>query len=125
MWEAGMQVLNEVRTKLGMPIHGDRRREYYRYIFSEAARRYRPQPYPGVIALIARQGYAIEQSTRWGPIAKGGLNVHELPGTHAEIVRPPLSEQLAAVIDQSLPRSTIPSANGWLKEQSELPQTSS
>ena len=23
----------------------------------------------------------------------GGLNVHELPGTHAEIVRPPLSEQ--------------------------------
>ena len=125
IWEAGAQVQNEVRTMLGMPIHGDRRREYYRYIFSEAARRYRPQPYPGGIELIARQGYAIEQSTRWGPIAKGGLNVHELPGTHAEIVRPPLSEQLAAVIDQSLSRSTIPSATGWLKDQSELPQTSS
>jgi hypothetical protein len=36
---------------------------------------------------------------RWGPLALGGLAVHEIPAEHAEMVWPPYSATLARGLD--------------------------
>lgn len=43
---------------------------FYRQMFSQAMRHYRPSPYVGAIEFYAREGPAREQEKRWRPIAK-------------------------------------------------------
>ena len=77
---------------------------FYRQVFSQAMRHYRPSPYAGEIEFYAREGYAREQEKRWSPIAKGGLTVYELSGDHEAIGRREGGKQLAQRLDESLQR---------------------
>lgn len=59
----------------------------------EASRAYRPQPYPGVITLFRatkqQRGTCDERTLGWQELAAGGLEIHEVRGTHGSIVVEP------------------------------------
>lgn len=71
----------------------------YNGAYLAAMARYRPKPYPGrVILFVAGQG-ATESFARerlfWGKLARGGADVHVVPGTHAEMLHEPQAGVIA------------------------------
>jgi acyl transferase domain-containing protein len=60
-----------------------------------AALRYEALPYPGRITLFRASvplnfiDMPADRELGWGPVAKAGVEVHEIPGTHREIMREP------------------------------------
>ena len=98
------QLPNRIRLGRGQALSQEARRVFYRQVFSQAMRHYRPSPYAGEIEFYAREGYAREQEKRWSPIAKGGLTVYELSGDHEAIGRREGGKQLAQRLDESLQR---------------------
>lgn len=46
----------------------------------------------------------------WGPLAGGGLVVHEIPGTHFQLLQEPSVRILAAILEDHLGRLTVPHA---------------
>ena len=65
--------------------------------------RYRPQRYPGQVTLFKT---AHQDSTwGWGDIAANGVELHQIPGHHMNVLRPPqvqvLAEKLSACLAQS------------------------
>jgi thioesterase domain-containing protein len=68
----------------------------------KADSRYRPQRYPGQVTLFRT---AHQDSTLgWGDIAAKGVEVHQIPGHHMNVLRPPqvqvLAEKLSACLAQ-------------------------
>src|SRR5687768_17494472 len=64
--------------------------------------RYRPQRYPGLVTLFKT---AYQDSTwGWGDIAADGVELHQIPGHHMNLLRPPqvqvLAEKLSACLAQ-------------------------
>jgi thioesterase domain-containing protein len=64
--------------------------------------RYRPQRYPGQVTLFKT---AHQDSTwGWGDIAANGVELHQIPGHHMNVLRPPqvqvLAEKLSACLAQ-------------------------
>jgi len=98
------QLPNRIRIGRGQALSQEARRVFYRQVFSQAMRHYRPSPYAGEIEFYAREGYAREQEKRWSPIAKGGLTVYELSGDHGAIGRREGGKQLAQRLDEALQR---------------------
>ncbi len=96
------QLPNNFRNAMRLAVPREQRSAFYRQVFSHAARSYRPRPYPGVVEFFAREGAAEWQRERWRRIASAGLNVHELSGSHLEIVRSLQSVKLAKYIDAAL-----------------------
>jgi thioesterase domain-containing protein len=60
-----------------------------------AALRYEALPYPGCVTLFRATiplnfiDIPTDRELGWGPVAKAGVEVHEIPGTHREIMREP------------------------------------
>jgi len=68
----------------------------------QADSRYRPQRYPGQVTLFKT---AHQDSTwGWGDIAADGVELHQIPGHHMNVLRPPqvqvLAEKLSACLAQ-------------------------
>jgi thioesterase domain-containing protein len=68
----------------------------------QADSRYRPQRYPGQVTLFKT---AHQDSTwGWGDIAANGVELHQIPGDHMNLLRPPqvqvLAEKLSACLAQ-------------------------
>jgi thioesterase domain-containing protein/SAM-dependent methyltransferase len=68
----------------------------------KADSRYRPQRYPGQVTLFKT---AHQDSTGgWGDIAANGVELHQIPGHHMNVLRPPqvqvLAEKLSACLAQ-------------------------
>lgn len=68
-----------------------------------ALREFRPQPYPGKIVLFkSREAAGIYYG--WREIARGGVEIHLVPGRHAAIVEEPHVQVLAAEFKACLDR---------------------
>ncbi|MCP4659505.1 MAG: hypothetical protein GY856_29205 [bacterium] len=71
-----------------------------------ALRRYRAQPYAGKVTLLKARGEASGQRrnpTRgWDELALGGVEVHEISGTHYSILHEPQVQDLAQRIREDL-----------------------
>ena len=65
------------------------------------ARTYRPGPYPGRLTLIRPIGSTARPGRDpllgWGPLA-AAVDLHEIPGTHEEMIAPPYVEALAGCL---------------------------
>jgi thioesterase domain-containing protein/acyl carrier protein len=65
----------------------------------QAARCYRPSPYPGSITLFRARSpnspAPVEGTLGWSRVAMGGVDVHEVPGEHLTIMHEPQVEELA------------------------------
>jgi acyl transferase domain-containing protein/thioesterase domain-containing protein len=73
-----------------------------------AALRYEALPYSGSITLFraaTAEGFADLSHDRelgWGPLAQGGVAVHEIPGTHSDMMREPNVRILAREVNGTL-----------------------
>ena len=91
----------------------------------DAVDQYRPGPYPGAVILFrAKQQppeYALDRTLGWGDLALGGVEVHEVPGYHFEIVREPQAAVLADQLRECLDRAFGRAREG---QESEVPTAS-
>jgi amino acid adenylation domain-containing protein len=75
----------------------------------DAADDYRPRPYDGPLTLFRAQHqpaeYALDGTLGWGALARGGIDVHQVPGYHGEIVQEPQASVLAEQLRQCLERA--------------------
>jgi hypothetical protein len=80
-----------------------RRGEYVWNRARAAYEAYRPLPYAGRVALFRCTVDDWPPRDRgWGNLARGGLEIHDLPGRHGEHLRGPLLEQLATKLSQMI-----------------------
>jgi amino acid adenylation domain-containing protein len=66
--------------------------------------RYRPRPLDGRITLIrpTNYEYSRDEALGWGALARGGVEVHSLPGVHGDLVKESGAEQLAEQLNNCL-----------------------
>ena len=91
-----------LKLRLGRPIPYELRPAYYDWLCSRANRRYTPQSYYGYITMFSSAGNSGLQRAGWGPLARGGLTVREVPAGHDDMVLPPHSKLLAEYFDACL-----------------------
>ena len=74
-----------------------------------AAGDYLAKEYAGRVTLFRAteqpRGIVPDPTLGWGPLVKGGMEIHDTPGHHGAIVREPRSRVLAAQLKQSLQRA--------------------
>jgi amino acid adenylation domain-containing protein len=92
----------DLRIRLGTAIPHKYRHAYYNQLRPRASRAYVHKPYPGHITLLSSAGNSERQKEYWGPLAREGLTVLEVPASHEEIVLPPHSKFLAKYFDACL-----------------------
>jgi thioesterase domain-containing protein/acyl carrier protein len=64
---------------------------------------YRPLPYEGHVTLCrCPASSAFPADCGWGTMARGGLTIHDLAGTHLEVLDPPFVEQLALLLADAI-----------------------
>jgi thioesterase domain-containing protein len=76
----------------------------------QAADEYQPEPYSGAVTLFRASHqppeYALDRTLGWAALVDGGVEVHEVPGFHGEIVQEPqattLAEQVRDCLDRTL-----------------------
>jgi aspartate racemase len=77
----------------------------YGLLYRKAARAYVPRVYPGQVTLFKGQASASDQHCGWDKLAAGGLEVHELPGGHLDMIQAPyvwlLAEQLRVCLHKA------------------------
>jgi len=100
--EAVLMRLRTLRLRLGYSIAYEDRPAYYDRLCSKANRQYVPRPYSGHITMFSSMGNSVRQRSYWGPIARGGLTVLEVPASHDDMVLPPHSKLLAEHFDACL-----------------------
>jgi thioesterase domain-containing protein len=73
-------------------------------VFSSIGQKYEPKTYPGTLLLFRAEGrtaeYGDDLTLGWTDIARDGVVVHQVPGSHLSIMRKPHVDQL---IDRLLP----------------------
>jgi amino acid adenylation domain-containing protein len=100
--------LLDLWLRLGRSIPYEQRPTYYDWLCTQANRSYIPRPYPGHITMFSSAGNSERQRGHWGPFARGGLTVLEVPAGHNSMVFPPHSKLLAEHFDACLD-ATVPS----------------
>lgn len=74
-----------------------------------AVEAYRPEPYLGRIAVFrAADSFwdspaALASCLGWEPVARGGIEMHDIPGDHLTILQPGNVDRIAAHLDRLLP----------------------
>jgi thioesterase domain-containing protein/acyl carrier protein len=94
--------LLDLWCRLGRSIPYEDRSIYYYWVCKRANRGYVPEPYPGHITMFSSAGNSARQRAHWGPLARGGLTVLEVPAGHSNMVSPPHSQILAKYFDTCL-----------------------
>ncbi|MGH7844015.1 MAG: non-ribosomal peptide synthetase, partial [Candidatus Binatia bacterium] len=81
--------------------HLERIREHYR----RTLRRHKPKPYGGPIhVLINEEWYRRHRALGWAKLARGGMEVHKVPGDHDTYIREHVRE-MAAQLKQCLEKA--------------------
>jgi acyl-CoA synthetase (AMP-forming)/AMP-acid ligase II/thioesterase domain-containing protein/acyl carrier protein len=88
--------------RFGIPLPYEHRPAYYDWLCGRANRKYLPKPYAGHITMFSSKGNSGRQRACWGPLARGGLTVLEIPAGHDDMVLPPHSKLLAEYFDACL-----------------------
>jgi aspartate racemase len=107
--------LNEIGCKfylgIGRPLPNNLQDFTFRQENIQASRNYVPQVYPGRVTFFRSRDEIIRVSSyrapqlSWGELAAGGLECHEVPGTHLGMLQEPhvqvLAEKLKACLDKA------------------------
>lgn len=74
--------------------------------FYQAVDRYNPQPYPGRLTLLFASEWGLKHLTELSALAKGGLEVYEIPGYHENLFLSPQVEILAKHLKYCIDKTT-------------------
>ena len=94
--------LYELWLRLGRSIPYEHRPTSYDLLCARAYRDYLLKPYSGHITMFSSAGNSERQRAYWGPLARGGLKILEMPAGHDDMVLPPHSKLLAEHFDACL-----------------------
>ena len=87
------------------------RHTYIIDMYNRAVKSYQVKPYNGRITLLRTVESSGPVDMGWAPLAKGGVEIHEVPGNHYNMVKEPhvahLARELAQVIEVGLRRSAV------------------
>jgi aspartate racemase len=75
---------------------------YFFEISYQAARTYTPQVYTGNMILFRTQTPSYDSRLDWPRLAAGGLEIHQIPGKHLEILKEPYVQVLAEHLKKCL-----------------------
>ncbi len=79
-------------------------------IFSAVGQNYAPKAYPGRLLLFRAEGrtaeYGDDLTLGWSDIARDGVVVHQVPGSHLSIMRKPHVDRLVGQLTQYLADTT-------------------
>ncbi|MGH2367259.1 MAG: thioesterase domain-containing protein, partial [Chloroflexota bacterium] len=79
------------------------------YCNTLAYARYRPQPSAGCVTLLKTSQGPKQRETDptwgWSKLARGGVEVHDIPGAHMTLLQPPHVETVAATLSACLDRA--------------------
>jgi amino acid adenylation domain-containing protein len=99
-----------VFTQLGRPLPPEL--DAVRNAVNEALARYRPRPYEGKVTLFRahRQapGVAEDPTLGWGSIARGGVEIVDMPGYHAAMISYPRVHVLVPELKRCIERAAAP-----------------
>ena len=87
--------------RLPLPV----RSHYILEIYSQARRNYVPQLYPGSAIYIKSQKRSSDHRLKWGKVMAGGLEVHEIPGDHLDLINEPYFRLWAEKLRDALRRN--------------------
>jgi thioesterase domain-containing protein len=93
---------HDLRIRYGHSIPFEHRPTFYDWLCSRANLHYVATPYPGRITMFSSVGNSEQQRASWGPLARGGLTIFEIPASHDDMVLPPHSKLLAEYFDACL-----------------------
>ena len=79
----------QLYLKFGLRIPSHLRMAYFFSISGRAIRRYRPEPYEGRVVLLSSHQNRINARFVWSQLARGELEIHELPGGHLDPIKGP------------------------------------
>ncbi len=90
-----------------LPIPHDLRDVWLTRSFLAAAARYRPAAYDGKVTLLLARDAEIPEGARecafgWAELAHGGVDVHQVPGTHFTLTQNPNAAALASTLAKCL-----------------------
>ncbi len=116
--------LNEIGCKfylgIGRPLPNNLQDFTFQKENNQASRNYVPQVYPGRVTLFRSRDQIIDVSSYrdpqlgWGELAAGGLECHEVPGTHLGMLEEPhvqvLAEKLKDCLDKAQAETHLYSA---------------
>jgi amino acid adenylation domain-containing protein len=92
----------DLRIRLGGAIPHKYRFGYYNRLRHLASSNYVHKPYAGHVTMFSSAGKSEQQRAHWGPVARGGLTVLEVPASHEDMVLPPHSKFIAEHFDACL-----------------------
>jgi thioesterase domain-containing protein len=95
-----------IATRFFRPPPYNLRPDLYNAIYTNAARNYAREPYAGPIAVFSSKGQSERHKRFWGPLARDGVTVMEIPAGHTGMVWPPYSTLLAESFDACLERAS-------------------
>jgi thioesterase domain-containing protein len=107
VWAVWFRLL-DLWFRLGHSIPYEHRHPYYEWLCKRAGRGYVPKPYPSHITMFSSAGNSERQRKHWGPLARGGLTVLEVPTGHNDMASPPHSKVLAEYFDACLDATVRP-----------------
>ena len=97
--------------RFGLRIPSDLRMFYFFRASAQAIRRYRPSPYDGRVVLLTSHQNRVNTRFVWSEFARGGLEIHELPGGHLDPIKGPQvkvwGEQLRSCLLASLSKNLL------------------
>jgi amino acid adenylation domain-containing protein len=90
--------------------HEDQTRNAVWTAMERAVRAYRPRSYPGAITLFRAMDRSVtgtySRTLGWGRLARGGVRVIDVPGTHSTVLRPGSEPPMAAKLRDCLDELT-------------------
>jgi amino acid adenylation domain-containing protein len=98
---------NTARLVRGLPLAASAVHCHYRFIYGRAVKQYRTQSYPGKVTVFSGSNREKIHDARWREVA-ADVEVHEVGGSHTEIVSPNHSGILARRFDEALDGPVIP-----------------
>jgi len=107
--------LLDLWIRQGHSIPHKYRPTYYPWLCSRSNIGYVPKPYRGHITMFSSAGNSERQRAHWGPLARGGLTVLEVPAGHMEMIEPPHSRLLAEHFDACLDPAGVQERVGFTK----------
>ena len=80
------EMVCKVCLVMGRSLPLSLRNYYILNIYNKARRNYIPQLYPGSAIYIKSQKHSSDHRLNWGKVIAGGLDVHEVPGDHLDLI---------------------------------------
>jgi thioesterase domain-containing protein len=81
------KVVCKIYLAVGLRLPLSVRNFYILGIYHQARRHYVPQPYPGPMVYIKSKLRSNEHRLKWGRLTTGGMEVHEVPGDHLQVIK--------------------------------------